>query len=89
MLRRLHDGLDFLGGGAPTPTGRRFAAIWLRLLAVVAIGFVIQENVEHVIAHGHAPGLGALLGPEYPLALPVIGLVHRCWRWSLPLVRRS
>ena len=57
------------------PFARRFAVAWLRLAAVVAVGFVIQENVEHSIIHGHAPGVGALLGPEYPLALPVIGLI--------------
>jgi hypothetical protein len=55
--------------------GRRFVIVWLRLAAVIAVGFVIQENVEHSIIHGHAPGVGALLGPEYPLALPVIGLI--------------
>jgi hypothetical protein len=57
------------------PYAARWLAAWLRLLAVVAIGFGIQENVEHVIGHGHAPGLGALFGPEYPLALPVIAAI--------------
>jgi hypothetical protein len=42
---------------------------------VVAIGFGLQENVEHLISHGHAPGLGALIGPELPLALPVIAFI--------------
>jgi hypothetical protein len=51
---------------------RRAGANWARLASIVALGFVIQENVEHVISHGHAPGLGALVGPESPLALPVI-----------------
>ena len=53
----------------------RWAAAWLRLLAVVAIGFGIQENVEHLLSHGHAPGLGALVGPEFPLAMPVIAFI--------------
>lgn len=53
----------------------RFAATWLRLFGLVAIGFVLQENVEHFISHGHALGLNALFGHEYPLALPVIGLI--------------
>jgi hypothetical protein len=57
------------------PFARRLVVAWLRLGAVVSIGFAIQENVEHVISHGHAPGAGALLGPEAPLALPVIGLI--------------
>jgi hypothetical protein len=55
--------------------GRRWLGAWSRLLAVVAVGFLVQENVEHFIGHGHAPGLGALAGHEYPLALPVIGLI--------------
>ncbi len=66
-------------GAAPAERSRPYAARWLvtwaRLLAVVAIGFAIQENIEHLIGHSHAPGLGALIGPEYPLALPVIALI--------------
>ena len=58
-----------------TPLGGQFATAWIRLFAIVVIGFALQENVEHVISHGHGIGLGALLGPEYPLALPVIGLI--------------
>jgi hypothetical protein len=53
----------------------RLLPIWIRLAAVVVIGFAIQENVEHFIAHGHLIGAGSLVGPEYPLALPVLGLV--------------
>ena len=63
--------------------------IWLRLFAVVALGFVLQENVEHIISHGHAIGLGALLGPEYPLALPVIGLVTALAGSVAAAVRRT
>jgi hypothetical protein len=54
---------------------RRVLTAWAALLAIVAIGFVLQENIEHFLAHGHVIGLGALAGPEYPLAIPVIGLV--------------
>jgi ABC-type thiamin/hydroxymethylpyrimidine transport system permease subunit len=63
---------------APSPSGRfarRFLAAWWRLAALVAVAFAVQENAEHLVAHGHAPIAGALLGPEYPLALPVIGFV--------------
>ena len=74
-LRRTADAL----GAIPPSGSRRFGARWLRALArllpVVAIGFLMQENIEHLTAHGHAPGLGALLGPEYPLALPVLALI--------------
>jgi hypothetical protein len=57
------------------PYLRRAGGAWLRLFVVVAIGFVIQENLEHALAHGHGLWAGALLGPEYPLALPVIGAI--------------
>jgi hypothetical protein len=61
----------------PAPSGwpRRLLLTWGRLFAIVAIGFVIQESAEHFAMHGHAIGLGALIGPEYPLALPILGLV--------------
>jgi hypothetical protein len=53
----------------------RLVVTWSWLFAVVAVGFVAQESVEHLAMHGHAIGLGALIGPEYPLAMPVIGLI--------------
>ena len=57
------------------PFGRRFVGAWWRLAAVVAIAFALQENAEHLVTHGHVIGTRALAGPEYPLALPVIGFV--------------
>lgn len=54
---------------------RRAAVNWGRLTLIVAVGFLVQENIEHVLSHGHAPGLGALAGPESPLALPVIAAI--------------
>jgi len=74
-LRRKADALGAVPPSGSRPYGARWLRAWARLLPVVAIGFLMQENVEHVIAHGHAPGLGALLGPEYPLALPVMALI--------------
>lgn len=67
-------------GANPVTAGRRgylrrVARVWLALFAVVALGFVVQENLEHARAHGHLPGIGALVGPEYPLAVPMIGLI--------------
>ena len=59
----------------PRPYLARAAGAWLRLFAVVAIGFVVQENLEHALAHGHGLWADALIGPEYPLALPVIGAI--------------
>ncbi len=77
-LRSLHRSIATLGadpGARPRPYAARWLATWVRLLATVAIGFAVQENIEHLIGHSHAPGLGALIGPEYPLALPVIALI--------------
>ena len=49
--------------------------LWLGLFVLVALGFAVQENLEHLGAHGHVIGLAALHGPEYPLALPVLAAI--------------
>ena len=78
-LFRLRRWADALGGRPrPGPSGTylgRSIRIWARLAPLVAIGFVLQENVEHLAAHGHLIGLAALGGAEYPLALPMIGAI--------------
>ena len=53
----------------------RFAGLWLRLVVVVAAGFVLQENLEHLAGHHHLPGAAALIGPEHPLAVAVLACV--------------
>jgi hypothetical protein len=66
------------GPGRRQRTGtwrRRAFSHWIRLFIMVALAFTLQENAEHVLSHGHAIGVGALIGPEYPLALPVLALV--------------
>ena len=77
-IRRLRHAAGRLNA-TPRLRGRRLAAripgMWLRLFTVVAIGFTVQENVEHLVDHSHLIGTGALLGPEYPLALPILGLI--------------
>lgn len=77
-LRHLHRRAAALGartGSAHRGYLARALACWARLFAVVAIGFMFQENIEHGLMHGHLVGLGALIGPQYPLALPVLGLI--------------
>jgi hypothetical protein len=60
----------------PAPSyASELLGIWRGLFPLVAVLFAIQENVEHLAEHGHILGLGALAGPEYPLALPVIAMV--------------
>jgi hypothetical protein len=56
----------------PAGLVRRSTRTWAALFVVVAMGFVLQENAEHIVMHAHPIGFGALLGPEYPLAIPVI-----------------
>jgi hypothetical protein len=76
-IRRLRRQASALGAtrGSAGPFARRLCVAWLRLSALVTLGFMLQENVEHLVAHGHALGAEAVLGPERPLALPVIGLI--------------
>lgn len=62
-------------GGGGRAYLRRVVWTWAAMAAAVAIGFAVQENVEHVLGHGHLLGVEALAGPEYPLAMPVIGAV--------------
>jgi len=74
-LRRRAAALGAIGGARPTRPAGRLLPVWARLAAVVLVGFAIQENLEHLVAHGHVIGTGALIGPEYPLAMPVIAIV--------------
>lgn len=75
LRRRSSTSADETTPQDPGSYARRVGGAWLGLFAVVAIGFVIQENLEHALSHGHGLGAGAVLGPEYPLALPVIGVI--------------
>lgn len=78
-LRKLRRRARELNGARPRLKGRtyraRAASCWIRLFAVVGIAFLVQENLEHLGTHQHVPALGALLGPEYPLALPVMAVI--------------
>jgi hypothetical protein len=89
-MRRLRKRARTLGTTpAASPFARRFATCWWRLAAIVALGFLVQENIEHLVAHGHAPGLEALIGPELPMALPVIGLISALAATVAALVVRA
>ena len=65
-----------------------FLRLWGRLVLVVAIAFVLQESAEHFVSHRHAPWLGALAGPEYPLALPILAGITFVGALLASLVRR-
>ena len=66
----------------PQPAGNRagsyrrsLARIWAIVFPATAIGFAIQENIEHAVAGAGLIGLDALGGHAYPMALPVLALV--------------
>ena len=61
-------------GEAPRPYRRELVGLWLRLFAVVAVAFTVQENVEHA-AHHHFLGIGALWSQEYPFAAGTLAAV--------------
>jgi hypothetical protein len=65
------------GGLLPSPRvfGRRVLVLSLRLIAVTALAFVIQENGEHLRVAGHLPGLAVLGSAEYPYAGLIIAAV--------------
>ncbi len=67
-------------GASAVPLGprrylRRVASTWLALFPIVALGFVVQESLEHLRGHDHLLGVEALLGAKYPLAVPIVGLI--------------
>ncbi|MEP6470209.1 MAG: hypothetical protein ABJC24_10595 [Chloroflexota bacterium] len=55
------------------PRGQSVLVIWLCLLAMAILIFLLQENAEHLAAHGHLPVLDPLLSGQYQATLPVFG----------------
>jgi hypothetical protein len=78
-IRRLETHARAVGArpttSSPMPYLLRTARAWLALFTVVTLAFAVQENLEHLRTHAHLIGSGAVMGPEYPLALPVIALI--------------
>ncbi len=77
QLRRLSLLARLAGDRAADPPSRAsFGRRWLRLAVGIAMAtiilFVAQENVEHLGIGEPLPGLGVLLSPEYPNAIPII-----------------
>jgi hypothetical protein len=72
LRRRAHE-----VGAVPITTSRTTSVLraWAWLFLIASAGFLVQENLEHLAMHGHLIGAGALVGPEYPLALPVIASI--------------
>ena len=62
-------------------------SIWPRLLPLVTVLFLVQENVEQLAAHGRLPGFDPLIGAALPIALPILGLVTLALALAGALVR--
>jgi hypothetical protein len=67
---------DPLAAASVAPSYRAVTVSLARILVpVLILGYAIQENLEHILGHGHVLGVGALVGPENPLAIPVLTAV--------------
>jgi hypothetical protein len=53
------------------PGGHLLPGTWARILLPALAIFVLQENAEHLLAHGHLPLIGPLLSGQYRAALPI------------------
>lgn len=61
---------------AMSPYLREVLRIWPRLALGALLVFVVQESVEHYVAHGgHVPGVQLFWSGEYAFTLPSFGLV--------------
>jgi hypothetical protein len=71
------------------PARTDLLAAWLRILAVALLAFLVQENLEHLTAHGHLPLLEPLLEGQYAASLPTFaGLALLAASLGLRLGRR-
>jgi hypothetical protein len=75
---RLTRGVRVTAAAQPSPDrpADGYAAEWRRIVAPLAPSaaalFLVVENVEHVIGHGHAEGLGIYLAADSILSLPIV-----------------
>lgn len=58
--------------GSTTAYRAEWRSIFGRLAPVVAAAYLVIENVEHLVGHGHVEGLGVYLNPSTLLALPIV-----------------
>lgn len=71
------------------PAGRLLPGTWARILVPALTIFLLQENVEHLVAHGHLPLVDPLQSGQYQAALPIFaGLALLVAIASLVLGRR-
>ncbi|HEY7941550.1 MAG TPA: hypothetical protein VID25_06355 [Candidatus Limnocylindrales bacterium] len=73
--------------GRPSAYGRELLRLWPPLFGTVAVAYLVQENIEHLVAQGHLAGFSPLVGLQAPLALPILGLVTLAFAIAGALVR--
>jgi hypothetical protein len=85
---------DTTGPALQPPEGQRARAyrrellrLWPPLFGTVTVAYLIQENIEHLVAQGHLAGFSPLVGVQAPLALPILGLVTLAFAIVGALVR--
>ncbi len=66
---------------------RELLRLWPPLFGTVAVAYLIQENIEHLVAQGHLAGFSPIVGAGAPLALPILGLVTLAFALVGALVR--
>ncbi len=81
------------GGPGRAPFAPEIRSIWQRLLPLVTILFLAQENLEYVAAHGHLLGLDPLI-TDSGMALPMLALISfglsvlgALLRWRVAVLR--
>jgi hypothetical protein len=90
-LQRLRGRLASRAAAIPAlsrPDRRELLILWERLFAVALIGFIVQENLEHALIHGHLPGLSMLYGGQYVATIPVFALLALAGAVIAGLARR-
>ncbi|MEX1072622.1 MAG: hypothetical protein WED86_02890 [Chloroflexota bacterium] len=56
------------------PQALELLRTWGNLFLVSVAVFVVQENAEHLVAHGHLPGLPVLVDGHYAVAIPAFAV---------------
>ena len=90
-VRRLRGRLASRAATIPAlsrPNHHELLVLWERLFAVALIGFIVQENLEHGLVHGHLPGLSMLYGGQYVATIPVFALLALAGALVAGLARR-
>ena len=87
-LRRDTAGMCAIRASQPARAyGRELLRLWPPLFGTVAVAYLIQENIEHLLAQGHLAGFSPIVGAEAPLALPILGLVTLAFALVGALIR--